>query len=277
MGKKEIYSYSRLGSFETCKYGYYLNYIKKEKGNNGTYGVLGNKLHSIMEELEHGKITKDIALNMWNEQVDYMDIMGELNFPTEKSKNNYLNDIKSYLETFIPIEPNKREVGVEEYFEIELNGNLIRGYIDLYFIDHEKKEIDIYDYKTSSKSSFSKKNLLKKCYQLILYGIALEKKFDGYKINSSNFDLCKYAKHKENNKIKERCELTFMDEDDYNRWFLNIPFNQSNKQSLIEYISETINQIEALDKNNESNWSPCNNKFYCKNLCSFGDNCKYNK
>ncbi|WP_297131799.1 PD-(D/E)XK nuclease family protein [Terrisporobacter sp.] len=269
-----IYSFSRLGSYENCPYGYYLTYIKHERGENGTYGVLGGILHEIMESLEHGLISKEDALNKWNNEIEFLETLDELNFPTEKSKNNYLEDISLYLKSFKPLEFGNKEVKSESYFEIELKGHTFRGYIDLAVIDHEKKEIKIYDYKTSSKSGFTGKNLIKKCYQLILYATSMESAYPNYSIITTCFDMVKYARHVETGKIKERKDIMVYEEDEYERYFLEIPYNEENKEKFLEYIETSIKLIELdIDKNDwKANYK---NKFFCNNLCSHNKTCKY--
>ena len=149
--------------------------------------------------------------------------------------------------------------------------------VDLYIIDNKKKEIQIVDYKTSSKSGFTKSHLLEKCYQLILYSIALEEKYPGYKIVNTSFDMIKYAKHKKTGKVKERKDISPEDELDYERYFISIPYNKENKQKFIEYLNTNVNEIyDTL--NNDKPWKPNKkNTFYCSNLCSVSKNCKFYK
>ena len=270
----EVYSYSKLGSYENCPYGYYLTYIEGNRGENGTYGVLGGVLHEIMESLEHGIISKEEALNKWNNEVEFLETIDELNFPTEKSKNNYLEDISLYLKSFKPLEFEDKDVKSESYFEIKLKEYLFRGYIDLSVIDHEKKEIKIYDYKTSSKNGFTGKNLLKKCYQLILYAMSMESEYPDYSIVTACFDMVKYARHIETRRIKERKDIMPYEEDEYERYFLEIPYNEENKNKFLEYIDMNIKLIKLDCKN--KNWKAnYKNKFFCDNLCSHNKTCKY--
>lgn len=274
---KEIFSFSRIGNFENCQYGYYLTYVEKNRGENNVYGILGGVLHEIMEKLEHNLITNDEGIKIWNKEVDYLDVMGELNFPTENAKNSYIEDVVLYLRSFVPIDFKGKEVAAEKYFEMKLvDDYMFRGYIDLCSIDHIKKEIQIYDYKTSSKSGFSGKKLIQKCYQLILYAIALQEEYPEYVITKTCFDMVKYAKHKETGKIKERKDIMPYDEDEYERYFLEIPFNEENKDKFIEHIKSNIKLIN-YSKETEK-WEFNNkNKFFCINLCSHGSTCKYNK
>ena len=271
-----VFSFSKIGTYRNCPYSYYLTYIEKNKRNNGVYGQLGSKLHSIMEDLEHSKISNDEALELWNSEVSYMDLIDELKFPTENSKKNYIEDVRLYLNNFEPIDFKGRDVGVEDHFKIKIKDEyILQGYIDLYIIDHDKKEIEIVDYKTSSKSGFTKKHLLEKCYQLILYGVALENKYPGYKITKTSFDMVKYAIHSETGKVKERKDISSNEVSDYKRYFISVEYNEENKNKLLEYISKNIDEIENLNKQNIEMWKPIKNKFFCDNLCSMKQYCNY--
>ena len=194
--KKQRYSYSKLGTFHNCPYSYKLIYQDHVKRSNGVYGVLGSTLHSIMERLEHNKISKEDVLKEWRTEVDILDFAGELNFPTENAKNNYLKDVELYLEYFKPLDFTNKESLVEQEFEIELCNVTIMGYIDLAILDHNKKEITIVDYKTSSKSGFTKDKLVHKCHQLMLYAKAMQLTYPDYKIIETKFDMCKYGRNK---------------------------------------------------------------------------------
>lgn len=275
---KNVFSFSKIGTYKSCPHSYYLTYIEKNNRVNGVYGVLGSKLHSIMEQLEHGKISNEQALEMWDSEISYLDFMDELKFPTEKSKKNYIEDVRLYIQNFTPLDFGNTEVLVEEHFEIKvLDKYMLQGYIDLYTIDHNKKEITIIDYKTSSKSGFTKSHLLEKCYQLILYGIALENKYPGYKIVKTSFDMVKYAIHNNTGKVKERIEISPDEVLDYSRYFISVDYNEENKQKLLDYITNNIDEIMSLNNKDTETWKPIKNKFFCDNLCSMKQYCKHMK
>ena len=100
--KKERYSYSKLGTYHNCPFSYKLIYQDHVKRTNGCYGLCGSLLHSIMESLEHGEVTKEEALYRWHTEIDILEFADELNFPTENAKNNYIKDVELYLEYFEP-------------------------------------------------------------------------------------------------------------------------------------------------------------------------------
>lgn len=271
----ERFSYSKLGTYHNCPYSYKLIYMENIKRNNGCYGLCGSLFHSIMEELEHEKITKREALERWNIEIDMLEFTDELEFPTENAKKNYLKDVELYLEYFEPLDFTNKECLVEQEFEIELCGVTIIGFIDLAILDHEKKEITIVDYKTSSKSGFTKAHLVEKCHQLMLYSKAMEIKYPGYKIIETKFDLIKYAKKKGKTTVKERKDIPLEEMGDYERYFISIPFNEENYKVFEDYVKDSLENINNAKELNE--WKPKKNNFFCKNLCSVSDNCKYYK
>lgn len=273
--KKERYSYSKLGTYHNCPFSYKLIYQDHVKRTNGCYGLCGSLLHSIMESLEHGEVTKEEALYRWHTEIDILEFADELNFPTDNAKNNYIKDVELYLEYFEPLDFTNKECLVEQEFEIELCGITIMGYIDLAILDHEKKEITIVDYKTSSKSGFTKAHLVEKCHQLMLYSKTMEINYPGYKIVETKFDMVKYAKKKGKTTVKERKDIPLEEMGDYERYFISIPFNEENYKVFEDYVKdslENINNAKELDK-----WKPEKNIFFCKVLCSVNDKCKYYK
>ena len=271
--KKQRYSYSKLGTYHNCPYSYKLIYQNHVKRSNGVYGVLGSTLHSIMERLEHNKISKEDALKEWRTEVDILDFAGELNFPTENAKNNYLKDVELYLEYFKPLDFTNKESLVEQEFEIELCNVTIMGYIDLAILDHDKKEITIVDYKTSSKSGFTKDKLVHKCHQLMLYAKAMQLTYPDYKIIETKFDMCKYGRNKKTGKVKERKDIPIDKMEEYERYFISIPFNKENYKVFEDYVSDSLEKINKAIYENE--WKPEINMFFCKNLCGVSDNCEF--
>ena len=274
--KKEKYSYSKLGTFHNCPYSYKLIYQDHVKRSNGVYGVLGSKFHSIMESLEHGKTTKEKALEEWRSEIDILEFVDELKFPTENAKNNYIKDVELYLEYFEPLDFTNKECLIEQEFEIKLCGITIMGYIDLAILDHEKKEITIVDYKTSSKSGFTKAHLVEKCHQLMLYSKAMEINYPGYKIVETKFDMIKYGRKKGKTTVKERKDIPLEEMGDYERYFISIPFNEENYKIFEDYVKDSLENINNAKELNE--WKPEKNVFFCKPKSRVSGQCKfYNK
>ena len=280
MSEKEKYSYSKLSCYGNCPKNYFLTYIESVERSQNIYGLAGGDAHEIVQSLEIGEITNEKAVTEWQSKMDMYEFFGEDNFPTAKSKENYIIDVTAYFRNFKPLPINGREVLIEKEFEVEIEGIIIRGFIDLTLIDHDKKEIEVIDYKTSSKSGFTNKNLVKKCYQLILYSLALQKIYPDYKITRNAFDMLKYGINSKG-KVKERKDIKLEEESEYKRYFIKIPFNQENINLFKKFVNESMNDINKAKEENIWNVDKTNFSFFCKFLCSTVEYCqeyqKYNK
>lgn len=267
------YSFSKLESFKGCQYGYFLTYIKKNDNEDNIYSFLGGAVHEILESLQIEKIDKETALSIFHERLDDAEMFG-YEFMSDNVKRKYIDNVVNYLENFEPIQCE--EFGIEESFLIDIDGIKVRGFIDFYYVDDNGKVVVI-DYKTSSK--FSAKDLPKKTRQLILYGMALED--EGLDVDKVGFDMLKYYSKPWRNKmvLKERCD-TPIDELEYqkNRGYVFRDYDEDAKNEVINYIKESVKEIESKDKDNEDEWLPienCKSSFFCKTLCGHYSTCKY--
>lgn len=280
MSEKEKFSFSKLSCYGNCPKNYYLTYIESVERSQNIYGMAGGDAHEIVQALEIGKISNKEAVTEWESKMNMYDFFGEAKFPTIKSKENYIADVTAYFRNFKPLPINGREVLIEKEFEVEIEGIIIRGFIDLTLIDHDKKEIEVIDYKTSSKSGFTSKSLVKKCYQLILYSLALQKLYPDYKIVKCAFDMLKYGTDSKG-KVKERKNIKLEKESEYERYFIEIPFNQENIDLFKKFVNESMNNINKAKEKNIWNVDKTNFSFFCKFLCSTAEYCqeyqKYNK
>ena len=187
--KDKVYSYSRLSTFDTCRRSYFYSYIKNNKQNSNIYSYLGSTTHELLEELQRDNITNEEAIDKFENALIDADLQG-LTWMSDSVRDKYVAAIKHYLVHYKKIECD--EFFIEEYFEIPVGKYKMKGFIDLYTITNG--EIDIYDNKTSSTSSFTGKDAYKKMRQMILYGIAINHKYPDKKINTMNFDMLKYYK-----------------------------------------------------------------------------------
>jgi ATP-dependent helicase/DNAse subunit B len=146
------FSYSRIDTYKMCPSKYFYSYVQKEPRTFNDAAVLGNIVHSVLEEcLDNDK------------QMDVNELQGE-----------YVKQISSYDPTGI-IPDNLIQVGSEildefydkhsgdtfniydkEFgFSFVLGNYLINGYIDR--IDfYDEDTINIIDYKTRKMGSYSK-------------------------------------------------------------------------------------------------------------------------
>lgn len=185
---RNIYSISKLGTFQECEYQFYLNYLVKNRGQANIYSLLGTETHDILEKCENNELEPKDALN--NFEVALFNIMNIQNyqFMSEKVKNNYNNSVRHYFKTYEKIDCKK--LLTEKDFFTEIEGCVMRGFIDAIQLN-EDGTVEIIDYKTSSE--FDKKKLAVAGRQLVLYAMAIEKEFQGIKIAKVKWDMLKYC------------------------------------------------------------------------------------
>ena len=279
MGNEEqkIYSYSRIENFHNCPYSYYITYVEGNRSSDNVYSFLGSATHELLEELQQRLITNATAIEKFENAVTEADMLG-YKWMSDSVRDKYVAAIIHYLENYKPIECD--EYFIEEYFEIQVGNKWMKGYIDLYTITDGV--IDIYDYKTSSSSSFTGKDAYKKMRQMILYGIAIKQKYPDMPIRSMNFDMLKYYKApskraKLGYTLKDRSTIDILDfTTEFTPAYVSAEFTDEVIEEVTNYVCDTINKIESLDKGNielfERALNP-NKDFFCKTLCGFRDRC----
>jgi hypothetical protein len=258
------YSFSRLETFHSCKRSFYYNYIEKDRGGDNIYSFLGTVTHELTQSMIQKQITNDEAVEQFIAAVDDAEML-DLPWISDNVKNNYVNCIVHFLENYVPVENNT--IRIEDYFEIDIKGITMIGYIDLWY----RIESDIYivDLKTSSK--FSKKDLPKKSRQLLLYAIALSEKYPDYKIHLQ-FNMLKYVLKK--GKLLERNKLDLFDE--YSDGIVEVDFNEESIQEVKDYVTDTVKGINSINQDDIVYWDLGYNPtkdFFCKNLCSHRTKC----
>jgi RecB family exonuclease len=262
---EEKYSFSKLENFHNCRRGYYYDYIAGQRGGDNIYSFLGTITHELTQSMVQKQITNDEAVQQFKEAVNDAEML-DLAWMSENVRNNYISCITHFLENYNPI--NNDTIRIEDYVEIEIIGVIMRGYIDLWY--RIGNEIYIIDLKTSTK--FSKKDLPKKSRQLLFYGLALSEKYPDYKINLQ-FNMLKYVL--KNGKLVERNKLDIFDEDLLDG-IVNVDFSNEAVNELQEYITNTVKQINSINKNDIVYWDidlDPTKDFFCKNLCSHRNKC----
>lgn len=237
---KERYSFSKLSSFHTCKYGYKLTYIDKQKGIGNAFASYGTEIHSLMERYAKGEIELwDLASTFewefdaavpekfpWNKYVDLHDSY-------YKQGIDFLNSFSGY--------EGLQLLGVEDDFDLEIDDWIFNGIVDLIFIDKDGKLI-IRDYK--SKASFKNAEEQKEyARQLYLYAMHVKDKFGKYP------DELQFLMFRKQKTVK-------------------IPFDLDALNEAVAWAKDTVKEIrECFD------YPPSCDDFYSKNLCNHREYC----
>lgn len=258
------YSFSRLETFHNCKRSFYYNYIQGNRSGDNIYSFLGTICHELTQAMIQKQISNEDAVQQFVVAVDDAEML-DLPWISENVKNNYVDCIIHFLENYNPV--NNNTIHIEDYFEIDINGVTMIGYIDLWY--RIGNDIYIVDLKTSSK--FSKKDLPKKSRQLLLYAIALSEKYPDYKIHLQ-FNMLKYVLKK--GKLLERNKLDLFDE--YSDGIVGVDFNEENIQEAKDYVTNTVKEINSINKDEIVYWGmgyDPTKDFFCKNLCGHRRRC----
>jgi len=188
--KVPVYSISRINTFNECPYSYYLSYIKKQKGINNVYAVLGGKMHDVLENIVLDKATEADLLPELNTALEDLEI-ANLHFPKDKKGGNnirdkWIRDMTHFANTFVR---PKGKLLVEIFILYMIyDTRYMQGYIDL--IKHNKDgTVSLFDWKSSSLFSGSK--IKEAGRQLAFYAMAMEAL--GYKVRDVAWIMLKYV------------------------------------------------------------------------------------
>lgn len=296
---KNIISFSMLNTIETCFRQYKFQYVDKVKTDSeNIYTYLGTLAHSLIEKLYTNEITKEQAIEEWNNKIednpyyflDYTraekpEVYDDMFRKNELYKNNYNTNMIHFFENFMKSDyvgffQEKRvlfELG--KLFKSEMfNDYIFSGIVDFIGINNDGT-IDIIDYKTSTMYKNEKLEL--HSYQLILYALALEKM--GYKINKIGWNFLKYVrkiKKFKNGNIRttniERKDFIEDDNLDFEDCMVYVDYTIENKKKALKYVYDNILNMFKINRFKEfdTNKIPYNyNQFFCENLCSFYSLC----
>lgn len=239
--KLERYSFSKLSSFHTCKYGYKLTYIDHLKGDDNCFALYGSLVHSIMERY----VKKEISL--WDLPKIYeWEFDTAVNKPFPKSKfcdmrQTYYNQGLKFLNNFLGYDDYKI-LEVENNFDIQIDDWIFTGIMDLLYEDQDGNLI-LLDYK--SKAGFKNK-LEKQKYarQLYLYCLYIKEKYGRF---PAKLKFSMFRKQEE----------------------VEIDFNEDDFQEAIIWAKYTVQQIRHC-----TDFSPNCEDFYSTELCNHRAYCE---
>lgn len=196
----KIWSYSQLSTYVEHDWLWYLRYLIKVKDveDMNIYSLFGGKVHEIMEDYIEGKIEqKDMIVRFENIIDEWKMNHSDLQFPTEKSQNAYLANMRHYFKNthyeFVDKRVSVEKFVLTKFKDSQGNPILFQGYIDLLVYNPSSDTFYVSDFKTSAKSSFSGKKLLESSRQLQLYAIGIHQMFRvPYDKIILRYDLQKY-------------------------------------------------------------------------------------
>lgn len=252
---KMRWSYSRLSNFDTCKYAFYLNYIINDDSQylseGNFYAEVGTFMHEILAMYFAGEISRTEAVKYFRKNFD-SNVLYEVNRSTkEKSYNACLDYLENGNLSWID---NYEILGVEQEIEFEINGYKFICFIDLLLKDKQDEELVLIDHK-SAGYPFKQNGGVKKNSEI---------SFNHYK--KQMYIYC-YAIKKVYGKFPKEITWNHFKE---NGKFATIPFKMDEYEDTLRWLEDTIHTIE-----DEEDFDPTLNYFFCNNLCNFRSSCEY--
>lgn len=250
-----VWSFSRLNSYKSCAYQWYLHYIEGHEGLPNAYAQFGTVCHETLEKYLKGE------LNMFNVSQYYQDHYSEIvtcDFPPNKyvdlGEKAYLGG-KEYFDN-INFDFDKYEIlGVEKELLFKVGKYNFKGYADAIYRDKETGEIILRDHKTASfkylkngeVSSKDRAHFLEFLRQEYLYCIPLIEQY-------GKVDYLTWNMIRDNREIR-------------------VPFNEAEYIEAQEWALFIIEKIEQ-----DLLWLPnTENSYYCNTLCDIRGMCPYRK
>lgn len=309
----QIWSNSRLNTFNTCQYEYYMNYILKLESKDNIYNIMGNVIHDCLDDIHNNKKNELDMLTEYLIGLNKCKLFG-IEFPADYIEKSWKTDMNHFIHNFKKLDGKHI---TEHGFIFELDGHVLTGYID----ETREKDgiVEILDWKTSSE--FKDGKLQEAGRQLLIYALAYENEkgklpdkvgwymlkylyidYDGKtkmvarrnavkdikglintqlkKLGYSESDRDLLITEAMNNNNLNNMPKEVQDRFQYRNCILYYDITEERIQELKDYIKNTVNAVNNKDENNEEEWKPKENTkedFYCMNLCGHKEHCKYYK
>lgn len=248
------WSYSKVASYDHCKYEFYLNYIINDDeqylAENNYYAEVGSFVHKILEMIFSGKLKVEDALQYYLDNYD-----NNVFYKVKKSimDKNYVVIADYFANLDIGWLKKYEILGVEKEINFELDNYNFIGFIDLLLRDKTDGRIVVIDHK-STEYPFKKDGGVKK---------KLEHNFDLYK---KQMYLYSHAVYQLYGEFPKEMSWNHFKEDR----FATIPFIKSEYEDTLKWFKK---MIKSIGKENE--FKASENYFYCYNLCNFRNSCEY--
>lgn len=174
-GVDTLYSWSKLETFRTSKYEYFLSYVlhKKPDREDSIYGALGGQAHDILEKFYSGEINYNSMIELFEDAwITCFDIAKLCFVRNDETKNKSIADkYKINLEHFFTHHKKiPYNIALEKFLTAKIGDYVLQGYCDALYRNNDNKYV-IVDWKTSSY--FNEKAAEEKCGQLVVYAQSL--------------------------------------------------------------------------------------------------------
>lgn len=251
-----LWSFSRMNTYITSRYEYFLRYVKKIPENrlDCAYATLGTLAHDTLDDYYDGKIQYEDMIKQfedgWTMAIDVADLKLDRNDPEhdKKLKAKYKIDMIHFFNNHMPY---KYKLLIEKPVVAKVGSNVFVGYCDAIYKDSEGNYV-IVDFKTSSNSGFTGKNLEKKSMQLIIYAMALMQ----YGVDIEKIKLCfnmlKYVNVETtlkngNKKLRtiERCSLAESLSSNVKMWLKDAGYSENEIDDYLKLLLDA-NNISVL-------------------------------
>lgn len=249
---KMVWSFSRLHTYESCPYAFYLKYIIESKdGISNFYAENGKAMHEVLCNLALGKLPIENAIS---EYINKFDMICETVAPSTMDKT--CEKCCDYLCELEPLDPERYEViGAEVKLEFEIEGFKFVGYADLILKDKSRIVVILTDHK-SADHFFKKDGITPLANQ--------RENFEAY--SKQMYLYCKGIEVKYGILPDECVWNHFKDGGATSK----IKFNKDDYIKTQEWAVSTIKNIYK-DKMFQANPQ----YFMCKQLCDFREDCDY--
>jgi len=246
------WSYSRINSFENCKYGWYLTYIKGIPSINNFFSDFGSFGHEILEKYLKKELTMFELADYYTENYDDNITSKAPPFPKNMAGKYYLEGL-SFFENFTGFD--KEIVGVEDKINFTTkNGYEFIGYLDLLLKDDDGEYI-VVDHKCSNP--YRKKTTKKNGVEFVLDNT----KIKGYKKQMYIYAIDIKQRY---GKFPKQMWINFFKANLIHK----IDFVEEEYLEVVEWLNNSIDNILA-----ETEWKENISDYFCKYLCGVRKSC----
>jgi len=211
-----IYSHSKLSSFEQCPLKYKFRYIDKiiPEIEQTIEGFLGNMVHETLEwiyhEVKKGNIPDldtviDFYINKWNKCYNKDIKITRLDCDAEYYFNQGIKFVIDYFMSNSPFKDDTIEMEYRILVPLDSEGRyMVQGYIDRLVHNKETNIFEIHDYKTGN--TMKSQEELDSDRQLALYSIGIKKMFPNVKDVHLVWHYLAYNKKMKSSRTDEELE-----------------------------------------------------------------------